>query len=653
MPLPNRKHLSQSAKSRIALAITLCVLCLPSIFAAMAPPAKATQRPRHRKDVSATAVVTPTIPKADHSDDRKVFLEYADRLSYREMPQMSKEDQYQLLEGNVRLRKGGMFMYCDSAYFYENANSVEAFGNVRMEQGDTLFVYGDYLDYDGFTEEAILYADAGKKVKLRNRQVTLTTEVFHYDMAADRGFYNVGGELTDHQNKLTSWMGEYFPQTKDAYFSSDVRLTSRRPDDVLRINTDSLEYNTNTHIAKLVSPSEIINKDGIINTTDGIYNTNTGVADLYRRSTVRTNRGNTLTGDTLFYDRQRQYGEAFGNMVLVDSARQSSLHGNYGYYDELRDSAFVTGRALAKEYSKGDTLYLHGDTITAYTDLADSTKVTNVFHRVRYYRFDLAGLCDSLSITERDSLMRMYRHPIAWSGQRQIFGTQINAHIADSTVDWARLPLGGVMAEHIAEDCYNQLSGNDITVWFADSTVRRMYADGNVQLIVFPMESDSSYNKYAYIESSYMDSYFGPKSIESIHFWPETTTKITPLYLAKRNSYYLQNFRWYEDLRPTSPESVFEVPEMMIELINAAPPIVPTENGPGEMHREFGQPNQNAPADRQESLNSDTADKHSPGTTLRGSQSAPNSSRPKIGSTRGGSTVNAGVDTQRSKRIAK
>lgn len=91
------------------------------------------------------------------------------------------------------------------------------------------------------------------------------------------------------------------------------------------MRTDSLIYNTATHIAELVSPTEIVNADGVIVSSSGNYNTNTGIADLFERSTVRTRRGNTLTGDTLFYDRVKQYGEARGNMILTDSARQSAL----------------------------------------------------------------------------------------------------------------------------------------------------------------------------------------------------------------------------------------------------------------------------------------------------------------------------------------
>ncbi len=572
----------------MAAACVLLILVPTILFASSRPVLQSPSR--------GDRVIKPQIPTADHSQPGKVFLEHADLLRFEQKYGVGIEGQYQVLNGNVRLRKEGMFMYCDSAYLYEATNSVEAFGNVRMEQGDTLFVFADYLDYDGLTEEAVLYAEFGRKVKLRNRDVTLTTDIFHYDMANEVGFYDVGGTLSDKQNELTSLEGEYYPRTKDAYFNYDVKLTSRQKDDVLYINTDSLEYNTATHIAMLVSKSEVINSDGTIYTSYGVYNTNTGEADLYKRSTVHTRRGNILIGDTLFYDRQKQFGKAFGNMVLIDSARQSSLSGNYGFYDEVRDSAFVTGRALAKEYSKGDTLYLHGDTIVAYVDIADSTKVTDVFHRVRFYRYDIQGLCDSLSMTERDSILYMYRHPIVWSGTRQIFGNQINVHLADSTADWARLPLTGMMAEHIAEDCYNQMSGLDMTVWFADTTVRRLYVEGNVQLNGFPMESDSTYNKFVYVESSFMDAYFNDNKIERINFWPETSTKVTPLYLAKRNSYFLPKFKWFEFIRPKSPEDVFVIPDEMIELFRTADPLRPTEKGPNEP-KKGNSPNEKAPAE--------------------------------------------------------
>lgn len=111
----------------------------------------------------------------------------------------------QVLVGSVKLRHEGMLMYCDTAYLFEKSNSVEAFGNVRMEQGDTLFIYGDHLYYDGMSQLAMLR----EHVRMINRNSELTTDSLNYDRVLDLGYYFEGGTLTDEENVLTSIWGEY------------------------------------------------------------------------------------------------------------------------------------------------------------------------------------------------------------------------------------------------------------------------------------------------------------------------------------------------------------------------------------------------------------------------------------------------------------
>ena len=249
--------------------VAVAAVCLPAWIAASMPAAVVPLPP----EPDSSRVIVPQIPGANRYQDDKVFLEHADVWSYDEQPDLDPEDQYQVLTGNVVFRKNDMYMYCDSAHFYEMANSFDAFGNVRMEQGDTLFVYADDLEYEGATELAVLYADPGNKVRLINRDVMLRTDVFNYDLAANVGYYQVGGVLTDRQNELTSLDGEYHPDTKYAYFSRNVRLKSLNGSDTLRMATDSLEYNTDTHIAELVAPTVITSADGEILSSSGKYNT--------------------------------------------------------------------------------------------------------------------------------------------------------------------------------------------------------------------------------------------------------------------------------------------------------------------------------------------------------------------------------------------
>ena len=536
----------------------VALLCLPAVLMALA--AGEGRKPEIR----------PMVPTADRSSGNRVFLEQADRL------QKNAGDSFMTVVGNVIFTKGPMIMKCDSAHYYSETESMNAFGNVSMEQGDTLFVYADELRYDGPLELATLYADPGKKVRLINRDVTLETDIFVYDLAIDLGYYEVGGKLFDKSNTLTSLKGEYVPSTKEANFYTHVHLNSRSETDTLDILSDTLYYNTNTHIAELYSPSEIINHRGTIYTTEGVYDTDSDVTTLYKRSLVVTKDGQTLTADTIYYNRPKAYGEAFGGMILTDSANKASVYGNYGFYDEARDSSFVTGRAMIAEYSnEEDTLWLHGkyiksflsfDTIRVKADSVlgieahtriDTSHVAVVHPKVRFYRSDLQGVCDSMRFTERDSTLRMYVDPIIWNETNQIFGNVIEVLFNDSTIERAKLPDQAFTAQHIEAEHYNQMSGKEMIAYFKGGEMRQLDINGSVQIIMYPEESDSTINKIVNAESSFLTATFKGRTTERIKLWPETTGTATPLFLAKKNMYFLPKFKWFEALRPRDKYDIF------------------------------------------------------------------------------------------------
>ena len=502
-------------------------------------------------------VFTPQIPSADRNVKNKVFLEYADRLV---MDERISPD-YQVLYGNVKFRKEGMLMFCDSAHFYEKTNSFNAFGNVRMEQGDTLFVYADVLYYDGIEE----FARLRNNVRLENRNTTLFTDSLDYDMRSNIGYYFDGGRIVDEENELASIYGQYSPDTKDAEFLYEVTLTNER----YVMHTDTLHYNTANHIADIVGYTTIVSDSNIIYSDRGWYNTSSEDAALYNRSLIVGKDGQKLTGDTIFFNRDRNFGEVFGNMILTDSVHSSILEGDYGFHDDNKKVSFATKRARAMEFSQKDTLYLHGDTIRTFLEEGpDSLRVLTAHHKVRFFRVDMQGVADSVSFTERDTMVRMFRHPVVWNANRQVFGNVIEVHLNDSTVDYAQLPDFGFMIEDIEHPYYNQLSGKETKAYFENGDIRRLDVSGNVQAIMLPQEDDSTYNKIANLESSYMAADFSGQNLERMKLWPETSGTMTPLYLAKKNLFYLPTFRWFEPLRPLKPEDVFVITEEMRALFS-------------------------------------------------------------------------------------
>jgi len=507
--------------------------------------------------------ITPQIPKANRNQSNKVFLENADLLKANE----AISTDYQVLKGNVRFRRGNMYMFCDSAYFYAETSSLDAFGNVRMTQGDTLWVYSDVLHYYG--EQGV--AELRNNVRLENRSTTLITDALDYEINSNVGYYFDGGTIVDNRNntELSSQYGRYELDTKQAEFSRDVHLINDR----YEMFTELLDYNTQSHIAHITSETLIVSDSNTINTTNGWYNTSADDATLYERALITAKDGKTLLGDTVYYNRKRNYGEARGNVVITDPANKVILEGDFGYHDDNAHYSYVTRHALAREFSQQDTLYLHADTLCTLINhvvndsVNDSVRVLRAFNQVRFYRNDVQGICDSLQLSESDSIINMYRHAVVWNLERQIFGDEINVHLNDSSADWATLPAGGFMAEHLGEIYYDQLSGKKMKAHFENKELRQLDVDGNVQVIMFPQEKDSTYNKMVNAESSYLRLNLKAKQeVDRIIMWPEVSGKVTPLFLAKRADMYLPQFKWYDTLRPKSPQDIFDLDEEQLRL---------------------------------------------------------------------------------------
>lgn len=557
---------------RLLPIVILAAIAVPVLMAVTSKPTRPA-RPQ----------IKPTIQNVSRNNVNMVFLERADELS------KHRNDSFMIVSGNVEFRRLGMFMYCDSAHYWPGEQRFRAFGNVRMQQGDTLFVYADSLDYDDRTQLATLFAEPPRKVTMINRDVKLETEfTFYYDLAMELGWYNQFGVLTDPNNRLESISGEYSPPTKDAVFSDGVVLNAHSSSDTLVIRSQALYYNTDTKVAELYTPSEIINRRGTIYTDSATYNTGTDNCELFDRSTVVTPEGRTLTADTLYYTKQMSEYTAYGSMIMTDTVRKMQLSGDYGYYNEAIDSSYVTGRALMKEYSKGDTLFVHGrqiqtmlrldsvatpaDTVAGLPESVriDSTHISVVYPRVRFYRSDMQGVCDSLRLTESDSTLRMFVSPVVWNEQRQISGRVIAVHFNDSTYDRVTLPEQAFIADHIEDVYYNQISGKELAAFFSGGELKHIDISGNVELILYPEEQDSTINKIVNSESSFLSADFKGRTTERIKMWPETTGTVTPLFLAKKSLYYLPKFRWYNGIRPLSPVDVMTVPKEMDELMEKA-----------------------------------------------------------------------------------
>ncbi len=482
--------------------------------------------------------------------DERVYLQHADQLRF---------DQYgmvpgaQIVNGNVAFLHKGARLTCDSAYFYQESNSFKAFGHVKMRQGDTLSLTSDYAFYDGDNQ----MAEARHNVVLKHRATKLYTDSLNYDRLYSIGYFFEGGKMIDKDNTLVSDWGEYNTETRKAVFNYNVTLKNPK----FTLTTDTLHYDTRTSLANIVGPSVIKSKESVIHSSDGYYNTNTGRARLYGRSTM-TNQGKEITGDSLFYDEKRSISQGYHNVVYKDTLKKNALTGDYLWYNEKTGFALATDNPVMMEFSKGDTLYVHSDTVKMITYNIETDSVYRVAHcynHVRAYRSDVQAVCDSLVYNTLDSCMTMYRDPIAWSGERQLLGEVIYVYMKDSTIDRAHIENQALTAELMHDgEHFNQLSSKDMYAYFSEGKISKTEAIGNVKSVYYPIDDkDSTLMGLVYLETDTMRMFMGEGQLDKI--WTSKTDGTWyPMTQIPPTRYKLDGFTWFDYIRPLNKDDIYE-----------------------------------------------------------------------------------------------
>lgn len=498
------------------------------------------QQPVQQKEEPQVATQKKKQPKS------KVYLIHSDLLR-----KDARHPDAQVVVGNVVFRHDSVYMYCDSAYYYDKISSFEAFSNVRMEQGDTLFLYGDHLYYDGNSQ----IAEMRMNVRMENRTTTLLTDSLNYDRVFNLGYYFNGGTLMDEQNVLTSDWGQYNPSTKQSAFNYDVELVNAQ----FTLTSDTLQYNTATKVANIVGPSDIWSDNNHIYSEKGTYNTFTGKALLLDRS-ILMNDGKQLTGDTLYYDRNNGLGEAFWNMELKDTINKNMMTGDYGYYNEKTKYAFATKRAVAIDYSQRDSLFLHADTLLMETFALDTDSMyreMRAFHKVRFYRVDLQGVADSLVFSSKDSCLTMYKDPILWNNNQQLLGEKVLMYMNDSTIDWAHIVNQALSVEALDSARYNQVTGKEMKAYFKNRQMYKTEVIGSVRVVYYPMDSDSTLIGMNVSETSKLDIYLVNQQLDKMVMSPKSNGTLYPMNQIPPGTDRLENFVWFDYIRPLNKEDIF------------------------------------------------------------------------------------------------
>lgn len=480
--------------------------------------------------------------------EERIILKHADNLRFNENEMQSA----QRLSGNVVLMHKGMTMFCDSAMLYEQSQTFDAFGHVKIVQGDTLTLTGDRLHYDGET----LIAEMRFNVIMTHRNQKLYTDSLYYDRLYNMGYYEEGGKLIDGKNQLTSDWGEYYTDTRQATFNYNVELINDR----FKLITDTLHYDTQTKWAEVVGASNIYSNADTLYTEHGFYNSDNEQVKLYKRSKAY-GRNRIMEGDTVYYDKKTGVMEAFQNVSCLDEKNKNLLTGDYAWYNELTGEAIATKNALARDFSQGkDTLYFHADTLHMYSynlETDSAYRVLHAYFHARAYREDVQAVADSMVFHSAQKKITLFRDPIAWSDQRQIVGEEINVYLNDSTIDSVYVDRQALMIEKLDSTHFNQVGAQQMRTYFVKGEVSENRAVGNVMVVNYPLEKDSTIIYQNYVETAEARMFMKDRKLKKI--WaPASHGFFYPIGMAPAERTRLEGFAWFDYIRPISPDDVFK-----------------------------------------------------------------------------------------------
>lgn len=506
---------------------------------------------------------------AQDSKETMVYLMHSDQIS---MDQDVNKEAH-ILQGNVVFRHDSMYMYCDSALYYKERNQFYAYHNIKAVQGDTLFMYGDSLYYDG-TKKLLRVRS---NVRLINNELELVTNRLTYDRNKEIAYFYNHGTMYDQDNVLDANYGEYNTVSELTSFYGKVDLVN--PD--YELTSDTLLYNTTSKMAVIVSPAKITSQANMIDTHHAFFYTEQGRMILLDQSKlIGENQTRVMSADSIYYDSNAQFASAFGNVCIDDYENGMQLRGEYLYFNDVNDSVVVTDNALAVMDMEMDSLFIHADTFKIITRfykdsvyavdpdaVLDSVLLDSVifrqfrgYNKAKGYKTDMQFIADSLVFDSRDSCLTMFKDPIVWNEDYQIFGEKIKAFIHDKKLDWIDVINQAMFVQQASGNHYNQISGRKMKAYFSDGIMSKTDVDGNVEIVFFPVDQATGVEIGMNTTSApNLSAFFTPeRTIRKLLIVGKSKGVLYPITQIPAGKTKLNNFAWFDNLRPSDKDDVFK-----------------------------------------------------------------------------------------------
>lgn len=267
------------------------------------------------------------------------------------------------LTGDVVLYHNGAVITCDSVVRYSE-REMTCFGNVIIKKDDT-YIYGDRAEYSRDEGEARVYSPL---IKVMNKDATLYTYNLVFNTADNIGRFYGGGTFTNGENLMESERGYFYADLDEMVGVERVQMKN----ETYQMKSDSVNYNSETEIAKYFTRSVTWKNDGeILSSENGEYH-NKEQRYLFRDNAYVLSGEREMWADTVDYREMVQFIELKHNAQIRDEEHKSIVFGHYGNYSHQTGDTFLTQNPAYVSYADSDsngtndTVYMRSDSMYVY-----------------------------------------------------------------------------------------------------------------------------------------------------------------------------------------------------------------------------------------------------------------------------------------------
>ena len=443
----------------------------------------------------------------------------------------------------------GIEVWADQAIHYAEENFFKAYGNVRMEQGDTITMTSQYAEYNGNTR----FAFASGNVFMRNPKTSLQTDTLFFDRTKQQAYYRSGGTIRDSASVLKSRVGRYFLEDDKYSFKSQVVITN--PDYVLTSN--HLDFYSETGGAYFYGPTTIKSDQSTIYAERGYYDTRGDTGYFVKDSRIDY-KNRILEGDSLYFNRNTNFASATNNIKVTDTINRSIIKGHYAEVFREKDSVFITKRAVAISVQEQDSVYIHADTLMVTGKPED--RVIRGFYDVRLFKSNMSGKSDSIHLRERTGLTQMLGRPVIWSENNQLTGDTIHLlnNVETEELDSLKVYDNAFMIQKDSVGGYNQLKGLQMYGKFKDNDLQQVDLVKNTETLYFMRDEAGNLIGINKTLSSSISIFLEEQQVVDIYYYNQIDGILYPESQLPESDRTLKGFNWRGEERLNSVEDLFK-----------------------------------------------------------------------------------------------